>query len=82
MTGDKIIPFSFRDCQHHAKGATGAATPAGINDGVRVGRAGDQEVENPDPALRSDQAAEATSHAESWGHGALHKLGAQNIFAK
>ena len=54
VTGDKITTFSFRDCQHHAKGVTGAAaTPAGIHDGLCVGRAGNWEVENPDPALRS-----------------------------
>lgn len=35
MTGDKIIPFSVRECQRHAKGSTGvAAAVAGIN--VRI----------------------------------------------
>lgn len=39
VTEDKIIHFSLRDCQHHAKGSTGAAAaPAGINDGLCVGR--------------------------------------------
>lgn len=66
-----------------------AAAPAGINDGLLEGRAGDRGVEDPDPALEpwtTDHVGEATSHnlgkaapaggpTESWGRSPPAQLG-------
>lgn len=89
VTEDKIIRFSLWDCQHHAKGSTGAAAaPAGINDGLCVGRQPRACPQILDPGSCSwghkPQPGRATLDRarESWGLSALHKVGAQKTFAE
>lgn len=65
MTGDKIIPFSVRECQRHAKGSTGvAAAPAGIN--VRI-------VDHAAQATAAAARLPPPGPREPGGRGALQK---------
>lgn len=77
VTGDKIIPFSARECQRHTKGAAGAAAaPAGMNVRIR------------DRAARATAMAMATAAGcprrdpRATGAGAPQKAGVPDTAAK